>query len=191
VEKQRKKRDRAPYRRKQAPCALIVIHTQLVHWQLLNRPGFCMLKLRQLHRYLGVFFTPAILFFAFSGALQTFGLHESEQRGAPPPVAWIAALASVHKDQHLPEVRAQLPAAAPGTVLAPPAAPAAPAAPPVVHEASKSPLPLKLFVLALAIGLCATSLVGVTIAFSNPRSRRQTALMLVLGTLVPALLLFA
>jgi hypothetical protein len=148
-----------------------------------------MLKLRQLHRYLGVFFTPAILFFAFSGALQTFGLHESKERGAPPPVAWIAALASVHKDQHLPEDRASSPAAAaPGAVLAPPAPPAAP---PVVHEASKSPLPLKLFVLALAIGLCATSLVGVTIAFSNPRSRRPTALMLVLGTLVPALLLFA
>jgi hypothetical protein len=152
-----------------------------------------MLKLRQLHRYLGVFFTPAILFFAFSGALQTFGLHESKERGAPPPVAWIAALASVHKDQHLPEDRASLPAAAPGAgqAQAPAAVPAPPAAPPVVHEASKSPLPLKLFVLALAIGLCATSLVGVTIAFSNPRSRRPTALMLVLGTLVPALLLFA
>jgi hypothetical protein len=152
-----------------------------------------MLKLRQLHRYLGVFFTPAILFFAFSGALQTFGLHESKERGAPPPVAWIAALASVHKDQHLPEDRASLPAAASGAgqAQAPAAVPAPPAAPPVVHEASKSPLPLKLFVLALAIGLCATSLVGVTIAFSNPRSRRPTALMLVLGTLVPALLLFA
>jgi hypothetical protein len=141
-----------------------------------------MLKLRQLHRYLGVFFTPAILFFAFSGALQTFGLHESEQRGAPPPVAWIAALATVHKDQHLPEVGPQLPTA----VRATPAAPA----PRVTHEETKSPLPLKLFVLALAIGLCATSLVGVTIALSDARSRRQTALLLVLGTLAPLLLLF-
>ena len=64
-----------------------------------------MLNFRKLHRYLGVFFTPAILFFAFTGALQTFGLHESKQRGEPPPVAWIAALASVHKDQHLPQPR--------------------------------------------------------------------------------------
>jgi hypothetical protein len=160
-----------------------------------------MLKLRQLHRYLGVFFTPAILFFAFSGALQTFGLHESEQRGAPPPVAWIAALASVHKDQHLPEAstqaRAPVPTdahadeAAQGDAQARASAPGAgQATAPVGHEATKSPLPLKLFVLALAIGLCATSLVGMTISFSNPRTRRQTALMLVLGTLVPLLLLF-
>jgi hypothetical protein len=159
-----------------------------------------MLTLRQLHRYLGVFFTPAILFFAFSGALQTFGLHESEQRGAPPPVAWIAALASVHKDQHLPEVRTQALAPAPtdahadehaqGDAEARAAAPGAgQAAAPASHEATKSPLPLKLFVLALAIGLCATSLVGLTIALSNPRSRRPTALMLVLGTLLPLVLL--
>jgi hypothetical protein len=149
-----------------------------------------MLTLRQLHRYLGVFFTPAILFFAFSGALQTFGLHESEQRGAPPPVAWIAALASVHKDQHLPEPRPQARAADHAQAQPEGPAEARPAAPPAPHEATKSPLPLKLFVLALAIGLCATSLVGVTIAFNNPRSRRQTALMLVLGTLVPLVLLF-
>lgn len=146
-----------------------------------------MLNLRKIHRYLGVFFTPAILFFAFSGALQTFGLHESEQHGAPPPVAWIAAIASVHKDQHLPQAR-QAPAAEP-VASAPDAAPAKPVA---AAETSpkKSTLPLKLFVLALAIGLCVSSLVGLTIAFTNPRSRKETAIMLVLGTLLPALLLF-
>lgn len=159
-----------------------------------------MLNLRKFHRYLGVFFTPAILFFAFSGALQTFGLHESEQRGAPPPVAWIAAIASVHKDQHLPRVR-KAPAAEP-SASAPDAAPAAkaPEAGPAAAETQgaaapekkqqKSTLPLKLFVLTLAIGLCVSSLVGLTIAFTNPRSRKETATMLVLGTLVPALLLF-
>lgn len=148
-----------------------------------------MLNLRKLHRYLSVFFTPAILFFAFSGALQTFGLHESKERGEPPPVAWIAAIASVHKDQHLPEARAQAPAAA---RVAQPAS-AAPSAPPpaaAAHEEKKSPLPLKLFVLALAIGLCASSLVGLTIALSNSRSRKETIVLLVLGSLLPVLLLF-
>jgi hypothetical protein len=154
-----------------------------------------MLNLRKLHRYLGVFFTPAILFFAFSGALQTFGLHESKQRGAPPPVAWIAALASVHKDQHLPQERhAAPPVKAAGPDAAAPARPPTPAkAPSSAAEGrapEKSTLPLKLFVLAVAIGLCVTSLVGLTLAFNNPRNRKETGVMLVLGTLVPLLLLF-
>ena len=148
-----------------------------------------MLNLRQIHRYLSVFFTPAILFFSFTGALQTFRLHESAQRGAPPPVAWIAAMASVHKDQHLPHAhpRPADPAqAAPATNVARPVrAPSAEA-----PDQEKSTLPLKLFVLALAIGLCVTALVGLTLAFTNPRSRKQSAVILVLGTLLPALLLF-
>ena len=72
-----------------------------------------MLNSRQIHRYLSVFFTPAILFFSFSGALQTFHLHESAQRGAPPPVAWIAEMASLHKDQHLLQARPRLASSAP------------------------------------------------------------------------------
>jgi hypothetical protein len=148
-----------------------------------------MLNLRQIHRYLSVFFTPAILFFSFTGALQTFRLHESAQRGAPPPVAWIAALASVHKDQHLPHARprpADPAQAAPATNVARPVRAPSEEAP----DPERSTLPLKLFVLALAIGLCVTALVGLTLAFTNPRSRKQSAVMLVLGTLLPALLLF-
>lgn len=146
-----------------------------------------MFNLRKIHRYLGVFFTPAILFFAFSGGLQTFGLHESEHRGEPPPVAWIAAMAAVHKDQHLPEVRVAPPPAEP-LVQQPPRGPDRPAQGAAKHE-KKSTLPLKLFVLALAIGLCVTSLVGLSIAFSNPRSRKETGIMLILGTLVPIIML--
>ena len=148
-----------------------------------------MLNLRQIHRYLSVFFTPAILFFSFTGALQTFRLHESAQRGAPPPVAWIAAMASVHKDQHLPHARprpADPAQTVPATNVARPVRASSAEAP----DQEKSTLPLKLFVLALAIGLCVTALVGLTLAFTNPRSRMQSAVMLVLGTLLPALLLF-
>jgi hypothetical protein len=58
------------------------------------------------------------------------------------------------------------------------------------RQQEKSTLPLKLFVLAVAIGLCITSLVGATLAFSNPRNRKEAGVMLVLGTLLPLLLLF-
>src|SRR5947209_4350231 len=56
---------------------------------------------RQLHLYLGLFFAPSIVFFAFTGTLQTFSLHENKHPGDHNP-QWIATLASVHKDQALP-----------------------------------------------------------------------------------------
>jgi hypothetical protein len=59
--------------------------------------------LRNIHHWLGVFFAPTILLFAFSGALQTFSLHENKGGGPYKPPAWIVAIASVHKDQTLPE----------------------------------------------------------------------------------------
>lgn len=147
------------------------------------------MNLRQLHRYLSVFFTPAILFFAISGGLQTFGLHESAVRGASPPVAWIAAMASVHKDQHLPRVHARVGAPAVRR-LAPHETSAPQTVTDVPSSVEKSTLPLKLFVLALAVGLCVTAIAGLTVAFSNPRNRTQNAVTLVLGALLPTALLF-
>src|SRR5947209_4657564 len=64
---------------------------------------------RQLHLYLGLFFAPSIIFFAFTGAMQTFSLHENKHPGDHNP-QWIATLASVHKDQVLP-VKKQAPKA--------------------------------------------------------------------------------
>ncbi len=52
------------------------------------------------HLYFGVFITPALLFFALTGALQSFGLHETN-RDHPnyKPAQWIAVLAQIHKKQ--------------------------------------------------------------------------------------------
>lgn len=143
--------------------------------------------IRQLHRYLGVFFTPAIVFFAFSGALQTFNLHKGAHRGEPPTYPWIAAMASLHQDQELakaqppkPHVIKPVQAAAPQL-----AEPEHKAAEPEEH----SSMPLKLFVVALAVGLCLSSLAGLYIAFSNPRVRLPVGLTLIAGMLLPAILL--
>lgn len=46
-------------------------------------------NLRILHRYLGLFFSPAILFFAFSGGLQVFNLHKQDKSIGYIPPAWI------------------------------------------------------------------------------------------------------
>src|SRR5579862_7174126 len=71
--------------------------------------------LRKVHLYLGVFTAPALLFFAFTGALQTFSLHETAQGSSYKPPAWIAELGQLHKKQttELP-VRKQRPEAAGG-----------------------------------------------------------------------------
>ena len=57
--------------------------------------------IRQIHFYLGVFFAPSIIFFAFTGMLQTFSIHEQHQ--GKPGVPWVTALAEVHKNQRVPE----------------------------------------------------------------------------------------
>jgi hypothetical protein len=55
--------------------------------------------LRKVHLYLGIFTTPALLFFAITGALQTFNMHETTQGSNYKPPAWIASLAQLHKKQ--------------------------------------------------------------------------------------------
>ena len=42
--------------------------------------------LRRWHNYLGAFIAPSILFFAFTGALQLFSLHEAHDGYQPAPV---------------------------------------------------------------------------------------------------------
>src|ERR1700745_3679843 len=55
--------------------------------------------LRLIHLYFGVFIAPAILFFAFTGALQTFSLHETTRGSSYKPPAWAVILAHIHKKQ--------------------------------------------------------------------------------------------
>ena len=54
---------------------------------------------RLTHLYLGVFTAPALLFFAFTGALQTFSLHETTRGSSYKPPAWAVTLSQIHKKQ--------------------------------------------------------------------------------------------
>ena len=146
-------------------------------------------SLRQLHHYVGVFLAPAILFFALSGAVQTFRLGEEQGWGGPPPAA-LVWMTSVHKDQSLPHAKPAKPA--------PKADAAKPAAKPGAdddhdhdHQAPRgpSPLPLKIFVLILALGLITSTLLGITIALTNRAMRRTSIAMLIAGTVLPLVLL--
>ena len=59
--------------------------------------GSSIKAVRVLHLYFGVFISPAILFFALTGALQTFGLHEPNRAGTYQPPKWLAVLGHLHK----------------------------------------------------------------------------------------------
>ena len=52
-----------------------------------------------MHLYLGVFIAPMLLFFAITGGLQTFGLHEGGRGSSYKPPAWLATMAQLHKKQ--------------------------------------------------------------------------------------------
>ena len=54
---------------------------------------------RVVHLYFGVWIAPALLFFALSGALQTFDLHSTARDGTYRPAKWILVLAQLHKHQ--------------------------------------------------------------------------------------------
>lgn len=150
--------------------------------------------IRRLHLYLGTLFAPAILFFSFSGILQTIGLHEAEDPSAPRPAAWIVAIASLHKEQHLPLPKKPADATALAGMHAGQAGLGNHAAEPTVpgtdaHEAepkqSVGQTILKAFVVLMALGLIVSAALGIFIAVNNARTRRIAVLMLAAGTTLP------
>ena len=140
-----------------------------------------MRKLRQVHLYIGVFFAPAVLFFAISGGLQSFRLQQASGWDGAPPPQWMAWMGSVHIDQAKPKDE---PAAA--------KKPPAPADPAKVAErkakAAKA-LPMKAFTAALAAALALSTLFGAAIALGMKSTRRVATIMLLAGAMVPIVLL--
>jgi len=148
---------------------------------------------RQTHLYIGIFIAPAILFFAFTGALQTFSLHESKGSSTYQPPRWIMVLAQIHKNQNdivrsgppkLPKPQGASAAATPGQ---PSPAPKPPAGPP--PQPQKSHLPLKIFFLLVAIGLFTSTLTGIYMAYKYNRNKLVVTGLLLAGIIIPLALL--
>jgi hypothetical protein len=141
---------------------------------------------RQIHLYTGIFISPAILFFALTGALQTFSLHETTRGSDYKPPTWIVTLAQLHKKQTTTTpVRKQRP---------PDAAPkpdkhADASTPPSTDPPRKSHLPMKIFFLLVAIGLFTSTLTGIYMSYKFMRNRLVVTVLLIAGTIIPLLLL--
>ena len=136
-----------------------------------------MKNVRLVHFYLGVFFAPLIIFFAFTGILQVFKLHESYRETAGSQGDWIAWFAQFHKEQAwIP------PKAAPAKAAPPKAAP------------GKAPeslwaKPTKWLVALMGVALMATTLLGLYMAFNYPRRRRGCVIALTAGIVLPLALM--
>jgi hypothetical protein len=148
--------------------------------------------IRQIHTYLGVFVAPTILFFAFTGCLQLFSLHEAHD-GYQPPVL-VEKLARLHKDQVFglgPKHEHQHAEAPPlrvrsdGDWVAPalkPAAEADDSTPPRV-------LALKVLFLAAAVMLILSTLLGLWMALTQNRRKALLWVLLILGAAAPIALI--
>ena len=151
--------------------------------------------IRTMHNYSGVFLAPTILFFAITGGLQMFGLHETSRGSTYAPPALLMHLSQLHKKGtlYLPPKRPQPPAASVRTEGAPepekPKAAEAAPAPAAPTPAPPDPLPIKIFFALASLGLVLSTVTGVIIAWKYARSKRVVAGTLLAGIVVPLLLL--
>lgn len=168
---------------------------------------------RLLHLYLGIFTAPALIFFAFTGALQTFSLHETTRGSSYKPPAWIVTLGQIHKKQtsvvpvrrrpegesarldSRAEEHTQRPAAPQSSEISPAASAPRPShSESAVQQISPGkkhhPLPLKIFFLIVSIGLFLSTLTGIYMSYKYMRNRTLVTVLLILGTIAPVILVF-
>ena len=132
--------------------------------------------LRKAHEYLGLFIAPTLLMFAFTGALQLFGLHEAGDGYKPAPV--IEKLAQVHIHQ---------------TFALKPQRPAAPAAKRVESEEAEPATPLsqtalKWMFLVTALGIMVSTCLGLWMGLTRVKNRALGLSAVLAGTVLPILM---
>lgn len=121
-----------------------------------------MKRLRQLHLYLGVFFTPMLLFFVATGWFQTVDRDRLKSPGEAETL--VQKLRVVHTDQIYPETG--------------------------VIRQKASPKVFQGLVVAMSVALILTTLLGVVLAFRFSRSALMVAAALLLGVAVPVAILW-
>jgi hypothetical protein len=150
-----------------------------------------MMTVRQWHTYMGAFIAPSVLFFAFTGSLQLFSLHEAHGSYTPP--ALVEGLGSVHKDQVFKlkskpaakgaQAEDEHDHAQGGDHHASAKAPSAPTPWPVMA--------LKWLFLTVAVGLTTSTLLGLWLAFTFSRRKGVVLGLFAAGVVLPLLLVLA
>ena len=154
-------------------------------------PARTLKTIRLTHLYSGVFLAPAILFFAITGGLQMFGLHESSRGSSYVPPALLVHLSQLHKKGtlYVPQRKQPKPATpdtsksdakksdTPRTDQTPPPGP------------PHNPLPIKIFFAITALGLVVSTCSGLVMAWKYTRRKPLVVGTFLAGIVIPLLLL--
>jgi hypothetical protein len=145
-------------------------------------PALRLMLLRKLHIYISVFIAPTLLFFAFSGAFQTFRI--PDRKDAP---VLLQKLARAHRD----DIFALKPAPPPRKPEAKAEADehAAPAAPAPKPKTKASTTAVKWYFAIVSIGMIITTLLGLWMALAYNREKRLLWGLLIVGAAIPIILL--
>ncbi len=145
---------------------------------------------RLTHLYLGVFISPAILFFALTGAIQTFSLHETTQGSSYQPPKWAMTLAQIHKKQTTVIPPKKQPPAGKQAANNAPAKPEEPTTPPTrLPNLNPRALPLKFFFLLVSLGLFTSTFTGLYMSWKYARNHRPAIVIVFLSGIVLPILL--
>jgi hypothetical protein len=148
-------------------------------------------SIRIIHRYLGLFFAPTILFFAITGSLQMFGLHETAHGSSYVPPSILVHLSQLHKKGtlYLPPRKAAPPnlAKSDGTKLDSPKPET-----PKPAQAPQPPnfLPMKVFFAATALALAISTRTGLIMGWQYARRKSVVLLTVAAGVVIPMILVF-
>jgi hypothetical protein len=134
-------------------------------------------SIRVWHSYIGILIAPSVIFFALTGALQIFNLHESHGSYTPPVL--IEKLSSLHKDQVFEQKHHDQAEAESKSDQPPP--------PPEEHEEAPrlGTMLLKWFFLFVALALTASTVLGLWIGLTHIQRKRTGWWMLLAGVLLP------
>jgi hypothetical protein len=144
--------------------------------------------LRRWHSYIGLLIAPSVLFFALTGALQIFNLHEAHTGYRPAPL--IEKLSAVHKDQVFEQPAKHHDDNAPPS----PGTPAGdePAQRQEEDKTSGATFALKWYFLFVALALSASTLIGIWMGITQIGRTAIAWALLAAGALLPiGLLLLA
>jgi hypothetical protein len=140
-----------------------------------------MSSIRIWHMYIGILIAPSVLFFALTGALQIFSLHEAHGSYEPPPL--IEKLSRLHKDQVFARKEHDEDKSEGAGAQKHPKA-----------EKENQPrlgtVLLKWFCLLVALGLSISTLFGLWMGLTQLRRRRTGWWLLAVGIILPAALTF-
>jgi hypothetical protein len=138
-----------------------------------------MSSIRLWHSYIGILIAPSVIFFALTGALQIFSLHESHGSYTPP--ALIEKLSSLHKDQVFEQKHHDK--------QEPEAKSKSDRHPPPSEEHEKGPalgtVLLKWFFLFVALALTTSTVLGLWMGLRRVQRRRTGWWLLLTGIVLP------